>query len=290
MCILRLLGLPTLDAALIEPSLPIAKCSERLRSFAKSLDLTRVLIRIENPYFRFTSRRGGDSTSVARAEHTMQQLHREGFAVIVMEPTNRFTNRLSMNSCLSRGGSMVIELLGPGFDVSDLNRGDVTPQFQASWRNIDWHRYDKPLWNDFTIQENYLHDNNRIRQRLRKLAPHVLGKPVDELEDDKILRVQEWLVEQGYSDLFNCEVLSLKSAARVLTAHFEELFLLGSYLFSKDRIPDESVCISASDLGGDKFVYWDLLMPSSLQLEDRPRPGTTRKEGTTSKKGCGTGI
>jgi hypothetical protein len=145
LCALRLLGLPTLDAALVPSGSSQDTARQICYLFASLKGLSHLLVRSDAPRERKQYFRGGDSLALSQAVTLMTDLLSLGRSVILMEPTNRFSNRLTTSALITSDGQLDFEILGPGYDVSDLNRGGVPPQFIVSVQMQSWDEY-APVW------------------------------------------------------------------------------------------------------------------------------------------------
>jgi hypothetical protein len=47
--------------------------------------------------------------------------------VILFEPRSPYADLYSLNALFQEDGRVILEIVGPGFDASDLQRGDITP-------------------------------------------------------------------------------------------------------------------------------------------------------------------
>ena len=72
---------------------------------------------------------GGYLVDLKDIEKDIRNHIAEGRIVIVLEPRNRYENLYGVNVMFEDKTSenLYLEVVGPGFDVSDLNRGQVTP-------------------------------------------------------------------------------------------------------------------------------------------------------------------
>src|SRR6266511_2600433 len=123
--------------------------------------------------------RGGNSFPIHEVEPHATELLAAGRAVILLEPTNRFTNQLSALMRMDRPGpeqpgTFTVEALGPGYDVGDLTRGGIRPQITVSIAGVTWHRYERPWWADMNVTRDLSSEAEHTRRqaRLYRLIPH----------------------------------------------------------------------------------------------------------------------
>ncbi|MGH3702658.1 MAG: hypothetical protein ACRDQY_25075 [Pseudonocardiaceae bacterium] len=121
-------------------------CFDRLGSSS-----TAVMVRSDGGIETTAYQRGGHTLPVEQAIERAQDLLSHGRAVLLLEPTNRLTNRLTAMIRIDRDaphggtGQLTIEVLGPGYDLADLARSGVQPQARIEVRNIGWNR-PEALW------------------------------------------------------------------------------------------------------------------------------------------------
>jgi hypothetical protein len=145
MCQLRRLGLPVLDAVLIRPGPDHGALDAGIAALAAATGQDRLMIRSDGGTEARRYYKGGNTFPLAEAASKAAGLLEAGRAVIVMEPTNRFTNRLTAllrvdRDRNSRDGTFTVEALGPGYDIADLTRGGIPPQVTIT-ADIDWSAY-----------------------------------------------------------------------------------------------------------------------------------------------------
>jgi hypothetical protein len=254
-CRLRLLGLPTLDAACVEPGSPMSvqAAAERLHAATGS---ARLVVRSDGGSERARYYRGGNAFPLHEAVVEAERLLADGRAVIFTEPTNRFTNRLSVNARLDRGGLLLFEVLGAGFDVSDLNRGGITPEIVVRVAGVCWTEYREAQLSDFRVErfdEPDLAGRRRTR-RLEVLATEVLpaigelaapGAPED---------AERWLRAKGYTELWHDHPPALSYAS--LRGWYDDALAVAS---GYQRRNWSCLSCSASALDDGRFVYWDIV-------------------------------
>jgi hypothetical protein len=120
------MGVPVLPGIIV----PIwSDESERaLRRFSRKNRFSRVLLRIDKPGQRWTARRGGYLLPVSEVEKTVSELSREGMIAVLLEPAGPYSNRYALSAlALPDEREIVVEVVGPGFDASDILRNDLQP-------------------------------------------------------------------------------------------------------------------------------------------------------------------
>jgi hypothetical protein len=96
--------------------------------FCRERGFSEVLIRIEKPGQRWTRRRGGYTIPVGNVRSQVEELAREGMITILLEPASPYSDTFSLTSvCDLETGKVDLEVVGPGFDASDILRSDILP-------------------------------------------------------------------------------------------------------------------------------------------------------------------
>lgn len=236
LCLLRGLGLPTLDAVLIESALPEARAEELFSEFATITGAHSLLVRSDLAREHKTYARGGITYPLKEAWLATKRFLDIGRTAIILEPTNRYSNKTSINIIVSRDGDWTAEGLGCGFDTSDLQRDFVTPQWTWSGNYAD-----KRIGRA-NILNNSTHEI-RKRQRLESIC-HLLGW--------NDLRIAEnFLLETGNDCLFTETVNPPDILAKRLV---RDSLIVSESLKSSDF----PFTLSFAELWNGRIVYWDI--------------------------------
>jgi hypothetical protein len=261
LCLLRSLGHPVLNASCITPSQGLDVVQSVAQRLCAASNTNRLLLRSDGGIEKRPYYRGGSTFEIDALLSRAARLFNLGRAVILMEPTNRFTNRLSATIRIDRSdrqhvGGVVIEVLGPGFDVSDLTRGGVMPQLRLLAEHVNWECYEEPWWSDFrsTVLMSPQMERRRRGQRLARLAHELLVGQGELLPGAPISAAASWLRERGYDALWDS--FSPLTAARELARWYDDAFLVANALLGR---PWRCLALSFSRLGDNRPVYWDVI-------------------------------
>lgn len=261
LCLLRSLGHPVLNAGCVPPSQGLGAVQSVAARLCEAVNADRLLLRSDGGVETRTYYQGGNTFTLDALLSRAAHLFDLGRAVIVMEPTNRFTNRLSATIRIDRSagrhaGSLVVEVLGPGFDVSDLTRGGIAPELRLWAENVSWHHYHEPWWSDFrsTTLMSPKAERHRRRQRLTRLAHELLSEPKELPLTAPPSVAASWLRQRGYHGLW--EPLNPLTAARELRRWYDDAFLIGHALLGR---PWRCLALSFSRLGDGRSIYWDVV-------------------------------
>jgi hypothetical protein len=154
----------------------------------------------------------------------------------LLEPIDRLKNNYGINMYFNRNIDILfLECVGKGFDVSDLNRGYVTPHqtisfdlpIEYGWNN-EWWKYAK-----FNFSSN---SDFEVSKKLRMEKLNSLGFKVD---------------NSIFSNFY--EPLSLMQ--------IEKLIKYSEQIYSSLTNENDFV-VSCSIDDNDKFVFWDIQTPA----------------------------
>lgn len=265
MCQLRRLGLPTLDAVLVRPRGDHLDLGRAITVLANATGQDQLMVRSDGGAEAHRYYRGGNTFPLADAAAKAAGLLNSGRAVILMEPTNRFTNRLAAvlridQESRGRYGSFTVEALGPGYDVADLTRGGIPPQVTVT-AQADWSAYSDLWWSDLRMSMDMGHDaeSSRRKRRLARIASDILtdtGHLTSPLltPDEQAAEAGAWLRERGYNQLWGDYDVALDVTRRI-RCWFDDAFMVA---LSYPRRDWTCLATAISDLG-DRSVFWDIV-------------------------------
>jgi hypothetical protein len=277
MCQLRRLGLPTLDAVLITPRQGPLILDGAIAALAKATGQDRLMVRSDGGAETHRYYKGGNSFPLAGAAAKAAELLEANRAVILMEPTNRFTNCLTAVLRIDRGsrgrrGTFIAEALGPGYDVADLTRGGIPPQVTVI-ADVDWSVYPDLWWSDLRMSTDMgpSAECDRRRRRLARIATDVLTDTGDlarpsTTTDEQAAEAGTWLREHGYDQLWRDDDVA-PAVTRRIRRWFDDAFMIA---LCHPRSAWTCLATAFSDLG-DRCVFWDIV--------DGSRKYSTRRLG-----------
>ncbi|MFF8782978.1 hypothetical protein ACF07W_37455 [Streptomyces sp. NPDC015140] len=262
MALLHSLQLPVLNACLIEPGHSAAALRTAAHVLAAATGTEKLMIRSDGGVEKKQYYRGGNTFLVEEISSRAAGLLADGRAVILAEPTNRFTNRLTVLIRIdrpgpSRPGSLTLEALGPGYDVADLTRGQIPPQVTAHLDDVDWDRYQLPRWNEWKITGDRCPggEDARRHRRLERLATQTLtdGGHLDGTVGAE--HAEAWLRERGFLHLFAPQPTREALAKRVRQL-FEDAFFLAAAQPNRNW---HCLATAFSVFDEPRTIYWDLV-------------------------------
>jgi hypothetical protein len=99
-----------------------------LKAFCDRHGCDEVLLRIDTLNQRWSERRGGYIIPRSKARGIVKELNSDGRIAAFLEPLSPYRDRYSLGAVTDAAReTMTVEVVGPGFDASDLLRSDSLP-------------------------------------------------------------------------------------------------------------------------------------------------------------------
>jgi hypothetical protein len=265
MCQLRRIGLPVLDAALLTPGKDHQAIEAAINALTAATGQDRLMVRSDGGGEAHRYYKGGNTFPLATAASKAAGLLEAGRAVMLMEPSNRFTNRLTAllrmdRSGYGRDGTFTVEALGPGYDVADLTRGGIAPQVTVT-ADADWSAYPDLWWSDLHLvtDTSPRAEDVRRKARLTRIAADILTDTghltgLAMATDEQAAVAETWLRERGFDHLWRQHDIAAAVARRV-RRWFDDAFLIAA---CHPRRGWTCLATAISDLG-DRAVFWDIV-------------------------------
>lgn len=124
-CLLNSCGLPTLRGMII--TRPYPEIRGELHRFLHDTESKAALIRHDKRLESPPHPRGGFLVGEKMLLETIEFFFKLGRIVAVYEEADPLLNAHNMNLLFENDSEVCVEVVGPGFDASDLQRGDLTP-------------------------------------------------------------------------------------------------------------------------------------------------------------------
>lgn len=272
LCLLRHLGLPTLGAVLVVPS-QVDRLPQAADRLAAMLGTETLLLRSDGGIETASYYVGGGSHNLERLIPVATRLLSHGRAILLMEPTDRYTNRLTANLRIDQDskdgpGSLTIEILGPGYDAGDLNRGGLLPEVTIDLPIRSWRTFEAPWPTDFRVTQDRDTESNERRRglRLSRIGSILLPSTGELDHPGNAGDAEQWLRNSGNTYLW--QPLSMSRVARRARRWYEEAFLIANGMPSSHW-----TTMSASmSLLGSREVWWDIVHGAKKYAAHTHRP------------------
>lgn len=229
---IRELDCPVLNSLVIQDKSDITQDSVGLIKSILKNDRCTVRFQSINPNKSFIS--GGNSMKITY--ENLMNIWSTNHILWILEPTDRFSNLYGINIQYNRSKERITyEIVGEGFDVSDLNRGDIDPH-QTIEINPE---HNRGLYNNIWYQSkvnimNDLQYKKTIDIRIKKVKPL--------LKD----REKEFVIPQKFVPLQLSQLERLDKYSQLI---FEKYW------------NEDIINISASIFKDNRIVFWDVQKP-----------------------------
>lgn len=238
--------------------------------FCRQRTISELLVRIEKPGQRWTRRRGGYTAALRDLGALVQGLEREGLIAILLEPASPHSDIFSLTSIGDvENGKIDIEVVGPGFDASDILRADITPheRFEIRFDNTSGSTWNREK---VAISRTHLVDRDgyrtSVQRRLAKIGARLRNPSFpDELMDAGVSPsalgnlAQEaitFLRESGQMTLLDHSEIYEPLPPKLFDTFLGELLRLYKAV-AESNIPWKTFSLASSFLSKDRLVIWD---------------------------------
>lgn len=245
---------------------------QSLRAFCDRHGSDDVLLRVDTLNKRWSERRGGYIIRAAQARAVTRALNNEGKIAAFLEPASPYRDRYSLAAVTDDlNETITVEVVGPGFDASDLLRSDSFPH-QRFETFVP--RPSRPLphlafrGRPYIIRlDDYRH---AVDERLIKIGARLRNPayPRTEVGSSAIQRTQ--LIQEAIDYLQRTKQVALlnhRESYEPVPTHFLETFvagvgnLIGGLCRYNIRLGATSFSGTFTSRG--RFVFWDFF-PADL--------------------------
>lgn len=268
---LRKIGLPVLNGIIV------TRWNEEVRSaivtFCERHGWQALLLRHDKKPELPPYPMGGYLVAIADIQNELLKYFELGRIVFLMEPCSPFDNSYNINSLFEINQTMLLEIVGPGFDASDLQRGQISPHetVQIDRTMIKTGMPSSPQDFERSINRRVLTNRksyeDNVRQRYIKIAKRLIGlgnilSSEKELHDnDLVVLAKKYLQDNNHTPL-------LLNETDYKPIPIEYLYELCTYIY---KLPEKlqpyinqplPFVISSSYVKkGAKLVFWDIVFP-----------------------------
>jgi hypothetical protein len=245
--------------------------------FCRDRNFSELLLRIEKPGQRWTHRRGGYTIPISAAPSLVEDLAKEGMLTLLLEPASPYSDLYSLGSvCDLVTGKVDVEIAGPGFDASDILRGDTLPheRFEISVQ-IGISRFPKPqqppvrrvhLVSPEAYQASAQRRLAKIGARLRnpsfpeEILQAASGSP-SELAQEGV----RYLQKTGQTRLLDHLTVYEPIPSTLFDALLNQLLRLVRAAAAA-QVPWKTISVAGSFLESSRLVMWDFFPPANQDI------------------------
>jgi len=263
----RILGLPTLDTVIL------TDFGKEIFEFLKRKYKGKTfIVRTDRKKETASLPRAGYKSSTEDLFLHVPKLMGNGRIVFLLETSlSRYDHIYSMN-LLFEYDRLIIEIVGRGFDVSDLNRGDISPHeileiplnyFYnfGSWDIYDLAPLDIACFRKFLVQkEEY---RKSIELRLSKIGRGLTegGKNDKICFEESLVKARKYLMDQGKTLIFEDNSNYQPIPFNLLKKIVRLVYYLPMEIFQFKK-PIEVFSVSCGVYCTGQIVFWDIVFPS----------------------------
>lgn len=255
---LRMLGLPILKGVVVTHWNRMVR--HFLDSFCENHGLSKLLLRTDKRQETGVYMRGGYIIDINELDADVREIFKLGRIVILLEPRSPYKDLYSLNAMFTpEDTDILLEVVGPGFDASDLKRGDLSPHEVIRLprpRFIGAHTL--AIEN---ISRTVVDDKSSVRLRLAKIGHTISGKKKIGNEEFETLG-RQYLITTG-------QTLLLESEGRyrpIPFSYLENIYRLIADLPERAKelkIESEPMVVSMSLFAPDEVLaFWDIVWPA----------------------------
>ncbi len=241
--------------------------------FCRERNFSELLIRIEKPGDRWTRRRGGYTIRLDKVRSQVEELASEGMITILLEPASPYLDIFSLTSvCDLATGKLDVEVVGPGFDASDILRADILPheRFELFLGN---RKLKTTALSQLQIKRSHLVGpedyKTSVQQRLAKIGARLRNSsfPDDVMAaaatgPDQAVLIQEaisFLRTSGQTTMLDHQEYE-PIPSRLLNEFLGEFLRLFERIRAS-KIEWKLLSVASSFLPQDRLVIWDFFSP-----------------------------
>jgi len=242
--------------------------------FCLERNLSELLLRIEKPGERWTRRRGGYNIPVSAARGVVEDLAKEGMLALLLEPASPYSDLYSLASvCDLVSGKVDVEIVGPGFDASDILRSDTTPheRFEISVE-IGVSGFPKPQQPSIKRVHSIAPEAYQAsaQRRLAKIGARLRNPsfPEEEMQaaatspSELAKEGVQYLQKTGQTRLLDHLTAYEPIPSTLLDAFLNELLRLVRTAVAAE-VPWKTISVAGSFLGSSRLVMWDFFVPGN---------------------------
>jgi hypothetical protein len=259
------MGVPVLSGVIVPDW--SEKSARAVRNYSRKHGVSELLLRIDRPRQRWTARRGGYLVPGSGAGEAVKEVTREGMIAMFLEPASPYCNLYALGAlALPDDGKMVVEVVGSGFDASDILRSDLEPHERFEVALPPRHRF--PAAKDHQVNRTFLISSAAYRESVARRLAKVGARLENPAFPDKLLnsplvkreelisKARRYLRESGQDSLLRHETtytpIPLSYFSRFLRGVRNLLDQLAAYGIHLD-----ATSISSCIIRDRRLIFWD---------------------------------
>ncbi|MDX6584616.1 MAG: hypothetical protein QOI10_3800 [Solirubrobacterales bacterium] len=253
-------GVPTLRGIVVDGW--SREEEQAVRDFGDSMGTGELLLRSDRVAEMGKYPRGGSIVSLAELPGVVVGHIRDGRVVFLLEPVSPFSDLYSVNSASWPSDEFIIhEIVGPGFDASDLKRGDDSPHeryvlTKSRYGPIPPQRLEHYVIGSDAYRSSWMRRAAKVGQMLLDggFRPASVGASLQEVAAEGLSAMDEVLLLE-HRDSYRAVPCQLIESVHDQVMDLRQRLQGGG-------LPGEPFALSMSYVGpGARPVYWDIVWP-----------------------------
>jgi len=240
--------------------------------FCRERNFSELLLRIEKPGQRWTRRRGGYAIPLDKVRSQAEELASEGMITILLEPASPYLDMFSLTSaCDLETGKVDVEVVGPGFDASDILRADFSPheRFEVLLNNrrstaatsFSPKRVHAVGYDDYKASVHRRLVKIGARLRNPSFPDSLMEATISDSEQERLAEeAVHFLQASGQTALLDHAKEYEPIPSRLLNMFLEEFLRLFERI-KASNIHWKTLSLASSFLPHDRLVIWDFYSP-----------------------------
>jgi hypothetical protein len=257
--LLKLLYLPTLDFIII--SKWNQEIKKRIEVFSKIIKSNQFLLRHDKCPERPPYPRGGYIVNIDNIEFECKNYFKQNRIVLLLEPYSPYDNLYNINILYDKE-SIIFEVLGPGFDISDLQRGDQSPhEILYFFNSKEYDHRIMPYSHAVISNEDY---RESVKKRYQKIGFRLIehGLIKNNKKKNLMFSAKQYLINNGFKLLPENEHQYKKISIVIVKQLYQYVYNLESeinHFYNNVRFP---FVVSSTLINKSKsLTFWDMVFP-----------------------------
>jgi hypothetical protein len=223
---------------------------------------------------------GGYTVTTSEIDSELEWYTSHGRILLLLEPCSPLENSYNVSALFENDAVAVLEIVGPGFDASDLQRGHLSPherirldltktfgKRRATETGLESSIIERTLIDDQAYQDSVRYRLCKVYRKLRLREKYFTGEIYDQELERK---ATAWLAETKMTTLLEHSTgyKPIEKSTLILVIKSLQMFLRFYDSHCSLRFP----CVLAGSFvnRGTKFVFWDVVDPArKYDLERR---------------------
>lgn len=203
--------------------------------------------------------RGGYLTNLDQLSSEITKIFDMERIAMILEPRDRYRNLYGINILYEKTSpeNLYFEVVGPGFEVSNLNRGDIMPHERIIIKRIS----DEPIiltHNTISLSDY----KNSVFTRFVQIGRSIdQNQSTENMSDDELAKIAKNFLKKNKYDLLSQNETNYSSIPIDYINKIKNYVAELPYKMSKIGLDVEQFVLSATVFDSGELVFWDIVWP-----------------------------